>query len=204
MSIKGIPATRTTTPPATRRPLLLLGLWLGAASALVASGAFAQLPTRTPQAVLGLLVVVQVALYFSTRGFRAWADALSLRALVALHLSRFVGFYFLVLNGRGELPYDFAVLGGWGDIAVATTAIALLYAYRRGLRPRAIPLVAWNVLALADILFVVSRAAKNLGADPTSMQPLTVLPLGLLPLFLVPLIISTHLLMLRRAVQPTA
>ena len=42
---------------------------------------------------------------------------LDLRLLVLYHLTRFVGVWFLVLYSRGELPYAFAVPGGWGDIA---------------------------------------------------------------------------------------
>jgi hypothetical protein len=37
---------------------------------------------------------------------------LDVRWLVALHLCRFVGFYFLWLYSSGELPYAFAVPGG--------------------------------------------------------------------------------------------
>ena len=58
--------------------------------------------------------------------FRAWLGGVDLRWLVAFHLTRFVGFYFLYLYARGQLPYDFAVPGGWGDIAVASLAIVLL------------------------------------------------------------------------------
>src|SRR5256885_15852628 len=45
-------------------------------------------------------------------------------------LFRSVGVYFLVLYGRGELPFDFAVPGGWGDIAVATLALGLIVGWR--------------------------------------------------------------------------
>ena len=178
-------------------------LWLGGAAAAVAFGALDELPTRAPQALLIGLVLAQVAAYASHRGFRAWADALDLRLLVGLHLTRYVGIWFLVLHGRGHLPYDFAVLGGWGDIVAACAALLLL-AFGQRLTPRSLPLVAWNVFGLIDILFVVSRAVKNLNQDPSTMEPLTVLPLGLLPLWLVPLIISTHLLMLRRAFAPAS
>ena len=91
-----------------------------------------------------------------------------------------------------------------GDLADAACAALLLLAFGQRLTPRSLPLVAWNVFGLIDILFVVSRAVKNLNQDPSTMEPLTVLPLGLLPLWLVPLIISTHLLMLRRAFAPAS
>src|SRR4051812_27681364 len=67
-----------------------------------------------------------IASYWLGKSFRDWLTALDLRAIVALHLTRLVGLYFLWLYGRGELPYRFAVPGGWGDIIVATAAAIIL------------------------------------------------------------------------------
>jgi hypothetical protein len=131
---------------------------------------------------------------------------LDLRAIVALHLTRFVGFYFLWLYGRGELPYRFAVPGGWGDIIVATTATILLASWS-GFGGRRSVLFIWNLYGLADILFVVATAAAAGRAEPASMAALLRLPLSLLATFLVPLIIGSHLLIfakLRGLAAPTA
>lgn len=64
-----------------------------------------------------------------------------------------------MLHGRGELLFAFAVPGGWGDIAVATGAlgIVLLVPDLPARRPW---IMAWNVLGLADILFVVATATR--------------------------------------------
>jgi hypothetical protein len=115
-----------------------------------------------------------------------------------VHLARFVGFYFLFLYGLGELPWEFAVPGGLGDIAVATLAVVMLAVlWMNGPAGHRL-LVAWNVLGLVDILFVVATAARLNLARPGSMHALTTLPLSLLPTFLVPLIIGSHLAMLAR------
>jgi hypothetical protein len=53
----------------------------------------------------------------------------------------------------------------------------------------------WNVLGLADILFVVVTAAWLGVAEPESMAALLRLPLSLLPTFLVPLIIASHVVL---------
>ena len=170
-------------------PIALL-VWFFAAYALGDSGRLTVLEPPAPQVIIvgltGLLLLNSVAL----PGFRRWLAGLDLRRLIAVHVSRFIGIYFLVLYGRGQLPYDFAVKGGWGDIAVATGAVALLVV--PGLVARGKVVLAWNVLGLLDILFVVATAGRLGAADPSSMRALLRLPLSLLATFLVPLILATH------------
>lgn len=117
------------------------------------------------------------------------------RLVVGLHLTRFVGIYFLILYGRGELPYDFAVPGGWGDIIVATMALGLIVLWRATSRGGWLAYSIWNVMGLVDILFVVATAARLGLTAPESMQALLRLPLSLLPTWLVPLIIASHILL---------
>jgi hypothetical protein len=127
--------------------------------------------------------------------FRGWLATIDERWLVGLHLTRFVGAYFLYLYGQGQLPYAFAVPGGWGDIAVASLAVALLaWGSPRDARRRP-AYVAWNVLGLADIVFVVATAGRLAATEPESMAALLRLPLSLLPTFLVPLIIASHVVL---------
>ena len=116
------------------------------------------------------------------------------RALVALHLVRFVGAWFIVLYRRGQLPFAFAVPGGWGDIAAAAAAAGLLLgAFPANTYGRRAALYAWNALGLLDILFVVTTAAGLFFAEAGQLAPLTRLPLSLLPTFFVPLIVMSHL-----------
>jgi hypothetical protein len=174
---------------------LALGLWLAAAVAFVALGGLQLAPPPHPQLVLASLVVLLLGLYGLHAPFRARVQAVPTRALVAVHLSRFVGLYFLWLYRTGELPRAFAVPAGWGDIAVATLALPLA----AGRVSSAGWLQAWNLLGLADILFVVATAVRLALSAPESMAPLTRLPLGLLVTFLVPLIVVTHVVIGVRA-----
>jgi hypothetical protein len=186
-------------PHRSVRPWLVGIAWLGIAVALGATGVVARLRPPAPQLVVAGLTAALLLADRLAPGFRAWADELDVRAVPTFHLTRFVGFYFLALYGRGELPRAWAVPSGLGDIAVAVGAALLLVAVGRPRTRAARRLyLAWNVLGLLDILFVVVTAARLALADPGSMAALLRLPLSLLITFVVPVIIASHLLLFRR------
>jgi len=181
-----------------RRYIVVGAIWLLIAVALGASGHVATWRPPVPQLVLIGLTTLVLVLFVALPRFRARLGALDLGWLVALHLTRFVGIYFLVLYYRDRaLPYAFAVPGGWGDILVATLALALLAA-ARPLDARRGLVGVWNALGLIDILFVVATATRLAVADPDSLRPLLHLPLSLLVTFLVPLIIASHVVVFWR------
>jgi hypothetical protein len=130
-------------------------------------------------------------------------NSLDLRTLVLIHVTRFVGIYFLMLYQRGQLPRAFAVPGGVGDIIVATLALPVALApLADHLRQRAI--VIWNVVGFIDIMFVVFIAARINLTEPWQLRELTQLPLSFLPTFLVPLIIATHVIIFARSGRDAA
>ncbi len=143
------------------------------------------------------MVAALVLALAMVRPLRAWSLATDIRYLIAFHLIRFVGFYFLFLYSQSELPYNFAVFGGWGDIAVAFLALVVMFFCVKSTTA----LVAWNLLGLADIIAVAATAARDENAVPGSMHLLDRFPLILLPTCIVPLIIVTHGLMLVRAAR---
>jgi hypothetical protein len=131
---------------------------------------------------------------------RKWALNVDVRWLVLLHVTRlFAGAYFLVLCQRGQLPCGFARPAGWGDIAVAILAFAVLGATRTQFAKTV--LLTWNTLGLIDIILVVRNALQFGLNDWQSMHALRELPLSLLPTFLVPLIIASHVLIYYRVIR---
>jgi hypothetical protein len=128
------------------------------------------------------------------RDLRDRVLSVGVRVLVALHITRFVGVYFLALYRDGLLPRDFAVPAGWGDIMVATGAIIVLAAFRTDTQTGRAAYFTWNVLGLLDILLVLGNGARMMRADRLLQAGFTSLPLILLPLFLVPVIIVTHVM----------
>lgn len=180
--------------PSSPRPLYALLLaWGVLAAAAGWAGALARSPIPPPLIAAGL-VAAGVAAWAVSARIRGWVRAVPLGALVAIHLVRFVGVWFIVLYRRGELPFAFAVPGGWGDILAAAAAAALLLGAVPARTPaRRRVLLAWNVLGLLDIVYVVATAARIYLADPQQLAPLTRMPLALLPAYFVPLILLTHL-----------
>lgn len=177
---------------------IIVGVWFMLALFLGASGLLSVMPPLSPQIVLVGLTVTLLVLFTRLAPFRKWALAVNIRNLVLIHVTRFVGIYFLVLYGRGELPYAFAVPGGWGDIAVAVLALAVCVASPTHGAVGWYVFFLWNALGLIDILMVVATAGLLGMADPASMEALTRLPLSLLPTFLVPIIIATHVIIFMR------
>jgi len=183
--------------PAALLIRIVLWLWLFAALAVGRLQLLARLPGPALQGIILALTAALLLAYAKAEGFREWINGLDLRALVLLHVTRFVGIYFLLLYQRGELPYAFAVPGGWGDITVATLALLVgLVPMTEGARRHAITI--WNVIGFIDILLVVVTAARLGLEDIRQLRALTYLPLSLLPTFLVPLVIATHIMIFLR------
>ena len=185
-------------PRPQNKVLAAIIVWYALAIFAGGSGFTLRMVPPLPQIVLFGLVVLLLLLYWLSQSFRKWVLSVNIKLLVALHLTRFVGFYFLFLYSRGQLPYDFAVLGGWGDIIVATAALLVILLATLVGKSGWIICLVWNLIGLVDILFVIATAARLTIADPQSMSDLLKLPLSLLPTFLVPIIIFTHIIIFIR------
>ena len=120
------------------------------------------------------------------------------RPILVFHLvtRALAGSYFLSLYSRGDLPGEFARVGGYGDIVVAIGAAGVLrFCLPIVTRRQETALLLWNAVGLADILIVLSRGIRMLEQDPAIGEQFTSLPLALLPTFLVPLIIASHVVL---------
>jgi len=172
----------------------LLG-WFCLALAVGVSGKFHYASAPAVAATVWTLTAVALVACWKIRTIRDCLTNIDLRWLIAVHLTRFVGIYFLVLGNRGDLPEGFAKPAGIGDIAIAIVAGFLVLAPQ--LRGRKILLI-WNTLGLLDIVLVAFSALRFGLKDWQSMAPLRALPLSLLPTFIVPLVIVSHVLIFVR------
>lgn len=172
--------------------IFVLG-WLALAIVAAATGRFAAIPFPGPQVLIVALVALVLVVGARVASVRSWIDAVPLRALVGIHISRFIGLAFFVYAARGQLSPLFAERAGTGDILTAVGALALvLSGDPRTPRHRALYLL-WNVVGLLDFVVVVITAAwvGARGLVP-GVAPLVRLPLSLLPTFAVPLLMASH------------
>lgn len=180
---------------------LVIWTWFAAAAA---AGHFLLLQRIPPAAIPAITLGISALLfgaYFLIRPLRSWVDRFDLRTLVLVHVTRFIGIYFLALYQRGELPRPFAVSGGIADIIIATMALIVALApLDPGPRRRAI--VIWNVIGfVATLIMLVTITRINLAA-PSELRSLTYLPLSFLPTMLIPLLLTTHLIIFVRTARP--
>ncbi|HWA11393.1 MAG TPA: hypothetical protein VG838_18280 [Opitutaceae bacterium] len=177
------------------RLLFLVLAWAAAAALAGAFRLFSHLPPVGVQlSILGLTVGFSVALVCAGWLRAAMAD-LGVRPVLAFHVTRFVGIYFLWLHAQGRLPAEFAERAGIGDIAAAAGALVLLFwpegpGFRRAL-------LVWNIAGAADLLLAVGTAGWLNVTRPGSMAELAALPLTLVPLWIVPILLGTHVHLLR-------
>src|SRR5262249_44837178 len=108
------------------RLLLLLAAWFVAVFAAGAGRLFQHLPPYVAQLTIAALSI-GLSIAITRVGWLAEAAAsVGIRTILALHLARFIGLYFLWLHAQGRLPVEFAQRAGWGDVAAAVGAGALL------------------------------------------------------------------------------
>ena len=182
-------------PTTTRLWLMVgLGIWFVIVQVLSNFDFWQRAGIVVPKIVIGLVLAQLLILWRVPRLRELLVDG-DPRWLLSVHTMRFVGVLFLVMHQRGELPWAFAVPGGWGDIVIATGAVLLLFVFPFQTPARRQMLLGWNVAGFLDIVFVVSTALRLYLAEPASISALARLPLCLLPAFFVPLIIVSHLLL---------
>jgi hypothetical protein len=177
------------------RFMVLVAAWGAAASVAGAPHALARVPPQAvPFAIAGATAAFTVGI-LGTGWLNAGMRSLGLRGILAVHLTRFIGLYFLWLHAQGRLPREFAERAGWGDVVAASGAAILLLLPRvRGFREA---VLAWNVVGLADLVLAVATATWLNITRPGSMAEIATLPLALIPLWLVPMLVASHVFLMR-------
>jgi hypothetical protein len=148
--------------------------------------------------ILGSLLV-------RSQTFKRWISRVPLHALVGVQLYRVLGGLFLVAYAQGDMPGEFALPAGIGDILVGLGAVIVAVVLLKRGEQRARSLVlAWCAFGILDL--VVAVATGFLSA-PSPLQQLAIddpnaaivsYPFVLIPTFLVPVSIILHVYAIAR------
>ncbi len=179
------------------RFLALVASWGIAAGVAGSFHAMARVPPQAVPLVIAGATAAFTAGVLRPGSLREGMDSLGPRGILAAHLARFVGLYFIWLHARGRLPAEFAERAGWGDVVAASGAAVLLHLL--GTRGFPLALRAWNWIGLADLVVAVGTATWLSNTRPGSMAELAALPLALIPLWIVPMLVASHIYLLRAA-----
>jgi hypothetical protein len=181
---------------------VLIG-WLGVAQYL---GEAATTGTTLPIVLSGLLIpptVAAIGLWRSDNVARL-VSAIPLHWLVAAQVYRVAGGVVLVLWADGRMPWQFALPAGIGDVATASTAVAVAALLARNAVGAHRVAYAWCLFGIADIVVaaimgaMTSPAAAHLLALKTPNLLIESYPLVMHPFYGVPLGLMLHGLVLWR------
>ncbi len=144
-------------------------------------------------------IILFLAWYATSAGFRRFVHTLDPRALTIVQGWRLGGFLFLVLHAYSILPGLFALPAGWGDMAIGATAP--LVAMKLANPDHRKIFALWQVLGMADLVMAVSLGtlARLINPHGIATSVMTVLPLSLIPTFAVPLLLILHLICIAQA-----
>jgi hypothetical protein len=167
-------------------------LWVGLA---LAAGAAGWLTVARPAPVVGLFV----ALPLLAAALFAWPVLMSvpLQLMIGLNIGRIVAFEFLALQAAGRLSGPFPVSAALGDIITAVLALPMLVLVRDPAR-HALPLHAWNLFGMADLLLALTLGVTSAQGSPLQVFPppgsaaMQALPFSLIPTVLVPVWLMMH------------
>lgn len=184
----------------------IYALWLPTVIWMAAEGVFLASAAATspvlPLAIVGPPLILLAAIARSP-GLRRFSALLSQEWLIGIQGLRVVGLVFVLLWADGEIPWEFALPAGLGDMSVGLIALYTLHRLRQG----AANAPAWvrrtNIAGLTDFLVAVATGFFSspgnfqlLSADsPNAMIQLY--PLALIPVFVVPIFICVHILSIR-------
>ena len=186
---------------ARRRVYWLLGVWGLLAAALSASNIALRMPRPLIPALIWLPTLAVVVAFARSERVRAVLRSIPLRVLVLYHVVRIVfGVGVVVLYAQGRLVARFALTAGPGDIVAGVLGIAVaLWALPAISAARRRVVLAWNVLALADIMLVFFTAQSILfSPDPSRLDRLRMFPWSMVAFGVVALILITHFLVFDR------
>ena len=205
-----------------RRSVLWVGggavaAWFALAFVLAKQGVYEQTTATTLPPPIGPAIALPIMLGCAVLAHAPARRAISsvpLQWLVGVQFYRVVGGLFLIAWLQGDMPAEFALPAGIGDVLVGITAPLVAISLARNGIERTWPRVmAWCTLGIIDLVVAVTcgfltapSAFQQLALDNPNTA-ITSYPFVLIPTFAVPASIILHVYVLARLLrqpQPAA
>lgn len=138
--------------------------------------------------------------------FKKLLRAVSLESLIAIHVFRLVGVFFVILYFYHLLPAKFAFSAEMGDVITALLAIPVARLVAKGNRWAKPVVYAWNIFGMLDIINLLVIATIN-AANPTiiggqgDLREMLIFPFSWFPAFAPATILFLHVVVFRKMYQ---
>jgi hypothetical protein len=184
---------------------LFISVWAAAALSLGSGGFFSSAPdSRVPLIAWALLPFAVLFVFWGLPAFRQLVAVIPSWWLVAIQTVRVAGLTFLVTFAFGQMPGEFALPAGIGDVLVGLDAPFVAWAMRRNHRNALRWGVAWNIFGIADLVVALTTGmltspgrAHILAVNNPNML-ITQFPYVIIPTLMVPLLLFVHFLSLQK------
>ena len=199
---------------AERRPALrwigagAIATWFAVAFVLAKLGAYETTPTTPPPPPIVPAIAIPVLLGCALLALAPVRRAIArvpLQWLVGVQFYRVAGGLFLIVYLQGDIPGEFAVPAGVGDVLIGIAApFVAVHLSRRGVQKAWPAVLAWCTVGILDLVVAVGTGFLT---APSTLQQLSLddpntaivsYPLVLIPTFLVPVSILLHVLVIAR------
>ena len=145
------------------------------------------------------LTIILFGLIGNTRLFKTLLRSITLESLIAVHLFRVVGVFFIIIYCYHLLPAKFAFFAGLGDIITAILALPVAKMVSKGKPWQLTAVYAWNIFGILDIIDLLVIAVIT-GANG-NLREMTVFPFVWFPAFAPATILFLHTAVLRKLHQ---
>jgi hypothetical protein len=152
------------------------------------------------------LMIILFGFIGNTGLFKKLLRSITLESLVAIHVFRLVGVFFIILYCYHLLPAEFAFSDALGDIITALFALPVAKWVSKGKSWSIKAVYAWNIFGMLDIVNVLVTAviiAKNAlvtGAN-RDLTEMTIFPFVWFPAFAPATILFLHIAIFRKLQQ---
>jgi hypothetical protein len=183
----------------TRVLLTVLAIWGLAVAIAAQTGVYSAIYPLLLAPIIALGIVVPVIVYAMSKGFRAYIEAIGLRALTAFHIWRIAAaLLFFWYGAHNLLPEVFVQNAGWGDLIAGLLALGVTLLPESRNR-----YLVFHIFGFADFVLAVGTGLTLFLVNDPRMAGIQTLPMVLIPLYGVGISGASHIMafdLLRRHV----